>query len=196
MEQEFKWDAESTQIPTVLSYLGLSEPNQVLTMSAIYYDTQDRYLSRKKAGLRIRKENSDWVCCLKISEPSENGAFIRQEYEVPACEIQEGLHQLLKHGAPESLCRQLLQADLVPICRTDFTRKAYLYQGQDFTMEIAFDTGFFNQIDSFSEWEAEYKNGQLETFLSFCQQMQTDLELSPQPLSKLARAMAARPLSN
>ena len=196
MEQEFKWNAESTQISIILSYLGLDEPNQILTMSAVYYDTQDGYLSHKKAGLRIRKENSDCICCLKISEPSKNGAFIRQEYEAPACEIQEGLQLLLNLGAPESLCRQLLQADLVPICRTDFTRKAYLYQEQDFTMEIAFDTGCFNQTIPFSEWEAEYKSGHLETFLSFCQQMQTDLKLSPQPLSKLARAMAACPSKN
>ncbi len=190
MEQEFKWQGAPQQLSSLLNALNLKQPDEILSMSAVYYDTPDGLLSHQKAGLRIRQENTNSICCLKISQQAENGLFQRLEYEVPASDIREGLKKLLAAGAPETLCRSLGQTELVPICRTDFTRQAYWYETPNFTMELAFDQGYFNQKTPFCEWEAERKSGSAEAFCHFCRQFAARQGLIPQPLSKLARALA------
>ena len=189
MEQEFKWNTNE-QIPALLQALPTNGAPEVLTMSAVYYDTADRLLSHQKTGLRIRQENDQSVCCLKITEKNKDGLSLRYEYEVSAADILEGLEKLPAVGAPVSLCRQLLQSGVIPICRTDFVRKAYICTFPEFSMELALDQGYFNETVPFSELEAEQKSGEFAAFYDFCQNLQDQYSLIPQPLSKLARAMA------
>lgn len=188
MEQEFKWCRNSEDLK-LLTYLGPPYSKKCFQMSATYYDTKDGMLSSHKGGLRIRQENEQSICCLKLSMPCQNGLFQRQEFEVPAKDIQTGLTKLMQTDAPDDFCRTLLHKGVEPICQIDFTRLAFTYHFPSFSMEVALDDGFFNKKTPFSELEAELKSGDFFDFYNFCINWQEKHHLQPQPFSKLARAM-------
>lgn len=205
MEIEYKWDLQAAEgsrlaldaaegiAPYVKGVRGIS-------MHATYYDTPDGLVASMRGGLRLRKENDDSVCCLKLERRDEDGCAVRQEYEVSADDIRAGIAALPSTGAPADVCEQLLASELEVLCETQFERRAFTLEvagdtpdGADaFSAELAFDEGALRRQgreQGLREMELEYKSGSLEAFHAFAEGLQDKLGLEPQPLSKLARAM-------
>ncbi len=199
MEREYKWDApERDNLEEELLAASGAENQECdsIIMEAIYYDTKKETLTLLGGALRLRLENGKGVCCLKISMEDEGGGKVRQEYQVPAENIDDGLEKLPEAGAPGELCARLLSEGVYEVCRTSFTRHAMVVtvpgEGEIFTGELAVDTGRLIKGQAaapFREIELEYKSGSLETYHAFAARLQESLGLQVQEKSKSQRAM-------
>ena len=201
MEIEYKWKLpEGTSQARLLQMVDkeeqLSQVNK-LHMHAIYYDTPDGAVARLHGGLRLRRENEKSVCCLKLAAIGADGCKTREEYEVEAQTIEEGLAKLPLAGAPHDICEELVSGQPVPECETEFDRLAYtLCAGADddaFQAELAIDRGALRRAEGeapISEVELEFKAGSQEAFHTFAATYAKANKLEVEPLSKLARAMS------
>ena len=77
MEIEYKWElpgeaalADLLSDVTVAPMLGDARE---LNMYATYYDTANQDVSRMRGGLRVRRENDESVCCLKLAAGGTDG---------------------------------------------------------------------------------------------------------------------------
>lgn len=194
MEREYKWQASAQQFAALCATLGLApDPQNRLDMDATYYDDVSGALRARRIGLRLRRENGRSVCCMKLRNAAQHGLHVHEEYECPAETLAEGLSRLPGQGAPQALCQSLAAAPLVPIARVRFVRQPAMWQQDGFAAELALDTGTLAsgaQSVHFCEIECEYKSGDFSAFTAACDALAARLALTPEPLSKLARALA------
>lgn len=197
MEKEYKWqfsgEADFFKLLATPDIAPLVYHQQTIQMEAIYYDTADGLISGIGGGLRLRKENEHTVCCLKITSGSEGAMKIREEYECAASTVEEGLRHLPAYGAPAALCDTILMLCVLETCRTVFTRRAVTLIAPDFSAELAFDSGMLlngGKTGEICELELECLKGNTESFDDYCKKLEHTFALKPQPLSKLARALA------
>lgn len=198
MEREFKWmipdPSEFDPIADSSTVSALVQKKGRLEMEAMYYDTTDNLIARCHGGLRLRRENETRVVCLKLAAESGFGGArkAREEYECTAPDIRTGIQNLPAAGAPQDICDCLLQANLIELGRTAFTRFWFLLSYQGCTCELAFDYGKLTRngrVGPICEMELELKSGSEADFDALAVQLQQEFDLKPQPLSKLARMM-------
>ena len=198
MEREFKWmipdPSEFDPIADSSTISALVQKKGRLEMEAMYYDTADNLIARCHGGLRLRRENETRVVCLKLAAESGFGGALkaREEYECTAPDIRTGIQNLPAAGAPQDICDCLLQANLIELGRTAFTRFWFLLSYQGCTCELAFDYGKLTRngrVGPICEMELELKSGSEADFDALAVQLQQEFDLKPQPLSKLARMM-------
>ena len=198
MEREFKWmipdPSEFDPIADSSTVSALVQKKGRLEMEAMYYDTADNLIARCHGGLRLRRENETRVVCLKLAAESGFGGArkAREEYECTAPDIRTGIQNLPAAGAPQDICDCLLQANLIELGRTAFTRFWFLLSYQGCTCELAFDYGKLTRngrVGPICEMELELKSGSEADFDALAGQLQQEFDLKPQPLSKLARMM-------
>lgn len=198
MEREFKWmipdPSEFDPIADSSTVSALVQKKGRLEMEAMYYDTADNLIARCHGGLRLRRENETRVVCLKLAAESGFGGArkAREEYECTAPDIRTGIQNLPAAGAPQDICDCLLQANLIELGRTAFTRFWFLLSYQGCTCELAFDYGKLTRngrVGPICEMELELKSGSEADFDALAVQLQQEFDLKPQPLSKLTRMM-------
>lgn len=198
MELEYKWQIPADTLSALAAYLrgiGGGMSGSTLHMAAEYFDTPDEMLRNSGAALRLRRENDRTVCCMKRTVQREGAQALREEYEVTADSLQEGLRLLPDAGAPRDFCLFLALLTLNPFAKTDFIRNCWLLSVADdapFTAEFAIDVGTLGNargMQPFEELELEFKSGDEAAFHRFAAQLSTRFSLVPQPLSKLARAV-------
>lgn len=198
METEYKWNFPQDKcglLHTAWIKEGITS-QKIYHMAATYYDTKDKKIASMKGGFRIRQENESSICCLKLKEECLDGFQKRQEYEVDATTIEEGLQKLGSVGAPKELCAEILESEIVRICKTDYVREAYILTiekgKKKFVAELALDAGkLLGKTESvdFAEMELEFKEGNEAEFHLYAKKLETEFQLKQEPLSKLARGM-------
>ena len=203
MEVEYKWDLTDAGGLAALDAAEKLSPyirgSKDIAMHAIYYDTVDGDVLALRGGLRRREENGLGVCSLKLEVEVSDGKATREEYEVACDDIRQALELLPEAGAPRDVCEMLAGKELKVNCETEFDRRAFSLavgaQGaaDAFEAELAFDEGVLRRDGrerEFREMELEHKDGSLDAFNAFALDIQDTAHLTPQPLSKLARAMS------
>ena len=198
MEREYKWKIPSETLAALADYLH-AMPERLahdsLHMAAVYYDTPDDLVYKNGAALRIRKENDRSVCCMKRTVKKEGAQALREEYEVDAETLKEGLQKLPAAGAPRDLCILLSHQQFRVLGKTDFVRNCYLLAPESsFTAEFAVDVGQLGgeaHTEDFEELELELKTGDEAAFQRYAAELEQQFSLQPQKLSKLARAIRA-----
>lgn len=203
MEIEYKWDLTDAGGPAALDAAEKLSPyirgSKDIAMHATYYDTVDGDVLALRGGLRRREENGLSVCSLKLEVEVSDGKATREEYEVACDDIRQALELLPEAGAPRDVCEMLAGKELKVNCETEFDRRAFSLavgaQGaaDAFEAELAFDEGVLRRDgreQDFREMELEHKDGSLDAFNAFALDIQDTAHLTPQPLSKLARAMS------
>lgn len=203
MEVEYKWDLTDAGGPAALDAAEKLSPyirgSKDIAMHATYYDTVDGDVLALRGGLRRREENGLSVCSLKLEVEVSDGKATREEYEVSCDDIRQALELLPEAGAPRDVCEMLAEKELKVNCETEFDRRAFSLavgaQGaaDAFEAELAFDEGVLRRDgreQDFREMELEHKDGSLDAFNAFALDIQDTAHLTPQPLSKLARAMS------
>ena len=203
MEVEYKWDLTDAGGPAALDAAEKLSPyirgSKDIAMHATYSDTVDGDVLALRGGLRRREENGLSVCSLKLEVEVSDGKATREEYEVACDDIRQALELLPEAGAPRDVCEMLAGKELKVNCETEFDRRAFSLavgaQGaaDAFEAELAFDEGVLRRDgreQDFREMELEHKDGSLDAFNAFALDIQDTAHLTPQPLSKLARAMS------
>ena len=197
MEKEYKWlasPAVRAQFCEMLAKHPFLRSAGILHMAASYYETPDGSLRKQGVALRLRRENEKTVCCMKRTLQKDGALAVREEYETEAADLRDGLKKLPGAGAPKDLCIFLSAQALTEFAQTKFTRHWFLLDAGTFTAEFAVDAGELGNsghMEPFEELEFELKSGDPDAFCAYAERIQAEYALTPQPLSKLARAAAA-----
>ena len=156
-------------------------------METTYYDTPDRDFGRRHWTLRRRLENGISVCTLKTPLPDGS----RGEWETCCDQITESISELCKLGAPEALA-DLVKKGLAPSCGAAFTRLAAKLELDGCAVELALDEGFLlgsgNRLP-LAEVEVELKAGSEILAVAFAKALSREFDLTPEPKSKIQRAL-------
>lgn len=111
-------------------------------LANVYYDTPDQALARSRAALRVRRHGSQWLQTLKTAAVSTSGLSTRHEWEVPLQNDAMSVDAFAAHSAAEAADYVRLHAGrLVPLFRTDFTRRLWHVRAEGGEIEIALDAG-------------------------------------------------------
>ena len=196
MEKEYKWRADEKLLGQALLWASsrIGSQSRTINMESSYFDTADGLLKEHQAALRLRRENDRSVCCMKIrgAESGTEGLRAHEEYQCDAETLKEGLAKLPGKGAPEALCKQLMQRELVETCTVSFRRCAVLLQEKDTVCELALDQGELRREGRSAplcEIELEYVAGDEKAFHALAAELADQLDLIPENESKLARAL-------
>ncbi len=158
-------------------------------MQSSYFDSPDRFLSRRRITLRRRMENETPVICVKAPLPGQADAFLRGEWELEGRDVRAALPRLVELGAPQAL---LEPQELVCLWKADFQRRAVLLRFEDGSAcELALDFGTLSGPGGsipLCELELERKAGAPEALLSLHRFLRERFGLEPQTKSKFARA--------
>lgn len=163
---------------------------QKITMQASYYDTLDKALKKHGVSLRLRKENDQSVCCLKMKVSD----IARHEFEVYADSIAEGISKLCQNSdIPGSIKQLIKNTDIVCMFSSRFERTLRLASSGDSKIEIAYDSGQLmqdNRFCSVSEVELELKEGNDADLIALCSYLQEKYSLTLSHSTKAGRAAA------
>lgn len=184
-EFELKYQADAGKIAEIREKFG---DFTSISMETAYYDTPGGDLSARLWTLRLRMENGTPVCTLKTPRPDGS----RGEWELECAAIANAIPGLWKQGAPEELLS--LTADgVMETCGARFTRLAANLAIEGAAVELALDEGILfggGQTLPLCEVEVELKSGSREAAEAFAQQIAEEFHLTPEPKSKVQRALA------
>lgn len=184
-EFELKFQAKPGDLEKIRDKYGTFTE---ISMETVYYDTPGLALRRRRWTLRRRLENGVAVCTVKTPLPDGS----RGEWEIPAPDISQALPRLLAAGAPGELADLVCQG-IAPFCGARFTRLAKTIPTEGGSIELALDRGVLlggGRELPFAEVEVELKTGSDCQAEDFARALAREFSLTPQPKSKLARAMA------
>ena len=163
-------------------------------MESIYYADRDGALARAGAALRLRRENGDGVCCLKIKAGRQGLADVRQEFEVPAEDVNEGAYKLSRlPDMPFAAAEALKDAAFDPVCQCDFTRTEADYRSETLEFTLSYDIGEYRKGElsaPLGELELELRRGDTPEMDAICRALMEKYGLAVCEVSKYARAMS------
>lgn len=115
-------------------------------MESVYYKDHGRMLDSFKASLRLRSENGEGICCLKISSGVCGYAKIRREYEVRAENIAAGISSLCTvEDIPQDIRDILKSSEFTAVCGCDFTRTEADYVSPTLHFILSYDIGEYRK---------------------------------------------------
>lgn len=157
-------------------------------METTYYDTAGFALSDRKITLRKRMENDEAVCTVKTPV----SGYGRGEWECRCDDIEKGIVELCKLGAPKRLL-VLTEEGVAPVCGARFDRLAGTIDYEGTVLEIALDQGILlggGQEVPLCEVEVELKSGDPELAVAFAMALAQRFGLEKENKSKFRRALA------
>ena len=184
-EFELKYQATPETIAAIQAKFGEFTP---ISMETTYYDTEDLSLRQRKWTLRRRLENEKSVCTVKTPLPDGS----RGEWETENADLAAGVRQLCAMGAPKEIL-DYVNCGVASFCGAKFTRLAKTIVLPGGCVELALDEGVLlggGQEKPFAEVEVELKSGEDSVASAFAGALAKEFNLTEQPKSKLARAMA------
>ncbi|MDC6179381.1 CYTH domain-containing protein [Ralstonia solanacearum] len=144
-----------------------ARPAGTVTLANVYYDTPEQTLASRRAALRVRRQGDQWLQTLKTAGDSGQGALsglsARHEWEVPLDSNAISIEAFATQDAAEAADLVRPHADrLVPLFRTDFTRRLWHAAADGGEIEIALDAGAIlvpgtDAREAIDELEVEWK---------------------------------------
>ncbi len=182
-EIELKFRFSEAQIPDLLSDAWLSpmisRPFCEISMESTYFDTAEKVLQEQRITFRRRRENGETVFTVK----TPIGVSERGEWEVAADSIESALQKLSERGAPTLPCGPFSVTAEAKFLR----RAARITPSEGAEFELSVDVGTLGCVP-FCELEIELKHGAKEGLEAFGKELAARYRLTPEPLSKFARA--------
>lgn len=156
-----------------------------------YFDTEDRQLSKKGIGFRIRSHDGECEQTVKTSGSSIGGLHKRPEYNIPLESNQPDLRLFDAKIWPEGFDVDAIQEGLESVFSTDFVRQQYLLECEDDSViELVIDNGFVKagaQKQAINEIELELKQGDPIRLFDVAGQLADLMPMQVGILSKAAR---------
>lgn len=192
VEIELKFIATPAAIAALPEWIE-SQKNQHFppqTLANIYFDTADKRLRQNDIGLRIRGYDGRYEMTVKTGGKVVGGLHQRPEYNVDIDSDQLDLARFPQDIWPEGWAVDLLQAELQPLLRTDFTREKWVITYGESEIELALDQGSISAdtlSEPLSEIELELKQGTQGDLLALAAELAKMGGLRQSNLSKAAR---------
>jgi triphosphatase len=179
-------EAESTSVQ-------ISKPSTHKTLST-YYDTQDLTLLDRGISLRLRRAARKWIQTIKGAGNALSGLHQRIELESEVKSGQLDFSKIVDPQYAKFFNHAVLRNALVPIFSTDVQRTAWQlsFENGD-QVELVLDIGELIAGDSrepICEIELELKQGHQGRLFEFALQLQENIPLSIENISKAQRAYA------
>ena len=166
-----------------------------IAMNSTYFDTPDGALSKNRRTLRLRLENDVSVVTVKTPLDLRRALATRGEWQVNAESVRDAIAPLEKLGAPQDLLK-LASGDLCVVAQFSFIRKCATVKCSDFCAELCVDIGFLSpdgiKKTPLHEVEIELISGDITSLCAFGKLLAARLSLTPEKLSKHARARNLR----
>ena len=183
-EFELKYRAAEERLGEIEDFYG---GFREISMETTYYDAPSGIFARLHWTLRRRMENGVSVCTMK----SDLADGSRGEWETECGDILAAVPRLIALGAPKELAQYTSQG-VTPTCGARFTRRSRILSAGESTVELALDRGVLlggGKELPFAEAEVELKQGRDEDAAAFAQALAARFRLTPEPKSKLRRAL-------
>ncbi|MTV38080.1 CYTH and CHAD domain-containing protein [Duganella radicis] len=195
MEVELKLLLAPEDNDKLLHHPLLDTPARVQQLTARYFDTPDLHLLRHGAGLRVRKENGEWVQTMKAGGSVQSGLHSRNEWEGQVDRawprlgklrklIGDDEHWLSVLGAPD------LKDRLEPLFVVDVQRHQWEVESAGNRIEVALDIGHIERKSRkllVNELELELKEGDPAGLYAFALQLLDDIPLRISNINKAQR---------
>ncbi len=192
LEQELKLVVNSGA-PIELSSLIL--PNHaidgdIMTMRLVstYFDTTELYLVSQGLGLRMRQNDGVWMQTVKTSGHVQDGLHQREEWEHQLDDSEWDLAKLKQTPLAAIIDNTAIWSKIGPVFTTDFERKTLSLYTEDGTIiELAYDRGSViagTLSQAIHEIELELKAGNVAHLNALANELQQQLSLSPNDISK------------
>lgn len=182
-EIELKYCLDESKFNQILSdpWLRglLSSPMREIQMESSYFDTPTRTLQDSHITFRMRRENDE----IRFTVKTPGDRHERGEWEVSAAAPEEAISALAAIGAPQ-LPPPPYQ---VCACARFLRRTARIAVSETLEIELCLDCGTLGFFP-FCELELELKHGTKAELEAFGALIATRFALTPEPLSKFARA--------
>jgi inorganic triphosphatase YgiF len=136
LEQELKFAVPAASRKEIDAQLAATAGATRTHLRAIYFDTADRQLGRRKAAIRLRQEGRVWVQTFKMAGED---ALSRVELNHPCPKRQLDLS--VYAGTPAEAVFAGLTSELLVRYETDVWRRAARVRTRGAVVEIAYDTG-------------------------------------------------------
>jgi triphosphatase len=206
-EIELKLAIAAQDVPILAAWLNTQadmNAAQSYKLRNIYLDTPDLVLAEKKAALRFRDKNGQWLQTFKTLGHSEKGLSARLEWETPAGLDQKGEPYLnINAFAEDFLGSQAVEIlspilpKLTSVFHSDFQRQTWTWiPAEGAEIEIALDQGVIhvpgrNKTCPICEVELEAKTTEATLYLLECaNRLGQIVRLTPDDVSKAQRGYA------
>lgn len=188
---ERKHAARLRKHPAILA--ALTEPAFTRKLTSIYYDTPDLRLLDAGISLRVRRMSGGWFQAVKAAGSARAGLHQRMEWEDVIASGEPDYTRILDPGLARLFADQTLRDALKPIFRTEVRRTDWQLAFADANVELALDLGQLVAGDSYepiSEIELELKGGNPARLFDLALQLQQDIPLTIENVSKAQRGYA------
>ncbi|QHE77961.1 CYTH and CHAD domain-containing protein [Hydrogenophaga sp. PBL-H3] len=204
-ETELKLDVHPHDLPGLLAHplLKAVVPRRERLYNT-YFDTSTLALRAQRMAVRERRVGRQTLLTVKTAGQSVGGLSQRGEWEAPS---RPGAFDFASLVEDAALAEQLASVawQLVPVFRTDFTRRSWVLQHGPARVEVALDQGFIatgnaqgNHRQPILELELELLDGPVDALLDLAHtlalgprgQASSALRLLPANRSKAERGYA------
>lgn len=164
-------------------------------MKAVYMDTMDNDLAKKKIAFRIREEDKSAFATIKTQGISDNGFSQRKEWnaDITNSPKKASITDMLANTeADEDIKEYLGSKVLEEKITTQFLRKITFIRYDRSLFEIALDEGMIitnRGQEIICELEVELLEGSEDCLKKFGQVLADKYHLEPEPMSKYARGI-------
>lgn len=172
-ETELKLALHAHDLPRLLAHPLLAAPAPRREhLRNTYFDTASLALMQQRLAVRERQVGRRTLLTVKTAGHSVGGLSQRGEWEGPTTPGRFDFAALVDDA---TLAQQLTQLapQLVPVFRTDFTRRSWLLQHGDAQVEVALDQGYIAtsgvhgaRREPLLELELELKSGPVDALLA------------------------------
>jgi triphosphatase len=146
------------------------------------------YLVSQGVGLRMRQSDGVWMQTVKTSGHVQDGLHQREEWEHQLDGTEWDLAKLKQTPLAAIIENAAIWSKIGPVFSTDFERKTLQLRTEDGTrIELAYDRGWViagELSQAIHEIELELKAGNVEHLMVLANELQQQLPLSPNDISK------------
>ena len=204
-ETELKLEVHPQDLAALLKHpLLKAQPARRERLFNTYFDTSTLALRAQRMAVRERRVGRQTLLTVKTAGQSVGGLSQRGEWEAPT---RSGVFDFTALVGDAALAAQLASVawQLVPVFRTDFTRRSWVLQHGHACVEVALDQGFIatgnaqgNHRQPILELELELLDGPVDALLDLAHtlalgphgQAASALRLRPANRSKAERGYA------
>ena len=167
-----------------------------IVMRAVYFDTEDRRLSRELMTFRVRREGQKIIGTIKWNGKSESGMHVREEINIPISDESKletpDIEIFSETPIYDDLKRVVGNRVLTKVIETDVIRRQARIDTGKSICELSYDSGKIfagGKEGIISEMEIELYSGDREDMENLGQILSEKFGLTPETRSKFRQGL-------